>query len=222
MDFSASMMCARYENLQEEVALLDGAGIDSYHIDIMDGVFVPNLGMGLQDIMCIRRLTKAPIEAHLMVKNVRAYINVLRKVPVDTIYIHPEADIHPFAAFQAIADEGIRPGIAIGPGVTIETVRELFNIAKAVLVMAVTPGFAGQSFLPYVVPKIGQLAQIKDAYGLRLYWDGNCTWDKIEEHSKTGIDGFVLGTNVLFSQTQSYKEIVGRARALCQTGAGNR
>lgn len=216
MKFSASMMCARYENLQQEVKLLDDAGIDSYHIDIMDGLFVPNLGMGLQDILCIRKLTKAPIEVHLMVKNVRAYIDVLKKIPVDTIYIHPEADFHPFSTLQAIIDVGINPGIVIDPGMSVEAVRELFNIAKSVLVMTVTPGFAGQSFLPYVAPKIDQLQHMKSVYGLKLYWDGCCTWDKIEKYSKTGMDGFILGTNALFNQDKSYKELIHKARSLAE------
>ncbi len=216
VEFSASMMCARYENLRQEVELLDNAGIDSYHIDLMDGMFVPNLGMGLQDIQCIRRLTNKPVEVHLMVKNVHAYLEVLGKTGIDKIYIHPEADLHPFSTLQMIVDMGIEPGVVIDPGTSVETVRELFNVAKSVLVMAVTPGFAGQSFLPYVAEKIQQLEKLKERYQMRLYWDGCCKWDKIEKYSKEGIDGFVLGTNVLFGHKEDYMELLKRARKLAE------
>ena len=214
--FSASMMCARYENLQREVELLDAAGIDSYHIDLMDGMFVPNLGMGLQDIQCIKRLTDKPVEIHLMVKNIHAYLDVLRKLNVNKIYIHPEADLHPFTTLQMIVEMGVEPGIVVDPGTSVETVRELLNVAKSVLVMAVTPGFAGQSFLPYVAEKIKLLNTIKDRYRVKLYWDGCCKWDKIEKYSKEGIDGFVLGTNVLFGHNETYADLICRARKLAK------
>lgn len=214
MEFSASMMCASYDNLKQEIQLLDGAGVDSYHIDIMDGMFVPNLGMGLQDIECIRRNTSIPIEVHLMVKNINAYLEILSKIGVNTVYIHPEADFHPFTTLHRIIDLGMTPGVVIDPGTSVESVRELFNIAPNVLVMAVTPGFAGQAFLPYIPQKIEQLVSMKERYHLRLLWDGCCTWDKIETYSKRGIDGFILGTNVLFGHEESYEFLIHKAREL--------
>lgn len=216
IEFSASMMCARYENLQNEVETLDKAGIDAYHIDLMDGMFVPNLGMGLQDIQCIKKITNKPIEVHLMVKNVHAYLEVLKNINVDKIYIHPEADLHPFSTLQMIIDMGVEPGVVIDPGTSVETVKELFNVAKSVLVMAVTPGFAGQSFLPYVADKIKTLEKMKEKYEMKLYWDGCCKWDKIEKYSKEGIDGFVLGTNVLFGHDETYEALIKRARKLTE------
>ena len=216
VEFSASMMCARYENLKNEIKLLDDARIDSYHIDIMDGIFVSNLGMGLQDIECIRKLTNRPMEVHLMVKNVGVYLNILEKINVNKIYIHPESDVHPFSTLQKIVDMGVEPGVVIGPGTSVESVRELFNVAKSVLFMAVTPGFAGQSFLPYVTEKIEVLVKLKAKYQIKIFWDGCCKWDKIEKYSKEGIDGFVLGTNVLFGHDESYTELIERARTLAK------
>ena len=195
-------MCADFGCLRDEVKALDEAGIDKYHIDIMDGMFVPNLGMGLQDIKCIRSLTDKPIEAHLMVCNVNSYLEILSNTGVNTIFIHPEADYHPFTTLQRIIDLGMTPGIVIDPGTSVETVRELFNVSKNVLVMAVTPGFAGQSYLPYVAEKIKILAGLKSRYGLRIFWDGSCTLDKIAVFSPAGVDGFVLGTNILFKHNR--------------------
>ena len=87
-------------------------------------------------------------------------------------------------------------------------------MAKSVLVMAVTPGFAGQSFLPYVSEKIQQLVLMKTKYQMELYWDGCCKWDKIEKYCKEGIDGFVLGTNVLFGHEESYCDIMNKVREI--------
>lgn len=200
MEFSASMMCADFGRLRDEVQALDDAGIDKYHIDIMDGMFVPNLGMGLQDIICIRSLTDKPVEAHLMVCKVNNYLDILSRAGVNTVFFHPEADYHPFTTLQRIIDLGMNPGIVIDPGTSVETVRELFNIAKNILVMAVTPGFAGQSYLPYVAEKIKTLSALKHDYNLKIFWDGSCTLDKISKFSPLGVDGFVLGTNILFKR----------------------
>lgn len=209
MEFSASMMCADFGCLRDEVTALDDAGIDKYHIDIMDGMFVPNMGMGLQDIKCIRSLTNRPIEAHLMVCKVNSYIDILASAGVNTVFIHPEADYHPFTTLQRIIDLGMEPGIVIDPGTSVETVRELFNVSKKVLVMAVTPGFAGQSYLPYVAGKIRELLALKERYGFRIYWDGSCTLDKIAEFAPMGVDGFVLGTNILFKRNAFMCEDIG-------------
>ena len=116
MEFSASMMCADFGCLRDEVKALDEAGIDKYHIDIMDGMFVPNLGMGLQDIKCIRSLTDKTIEAHLMVCKVNSYIDILAAAGVNTVFFHPEADYHPFTTLQRIIDLGMTPGIVYRSG----------------------------------------------------------------------------------------------------------
>ncbi len=220
MYLSASMMCADFGCLRDEVHALDSAGIDKYHIDIMDGMFVPNLGMGLQDIKCIRTLTDKPIEAHLMVCKVNSYLEILGDIGVNTIFFHPEADYHPFTTLTKIRDLGMAPGIVIDPGTSVETVRELFNISKNILVMTVTPGFAGQSYLPYAAEKIETLASMKERYGLDIQWDGSCTLDKIEKFAPMGVDGFVLGTNILFRHNEDgdYSSRIRGARRAGEAG----
>ena len=102
MFLSASMMCADYANLRSEIESLDSAGIDSFHIDLMDGVFVDNFGMGFQDMHCIRRLTSREMDVHLMVRDPHTYLQMLYDLNVNVIYIHPEADQDPASTIEKI------------------------------------------------------------------------------------------------------------------------
>ena len=134
MDFElmASMMCADYGNLKKEVIDLDKAGIDSFHIDIMDGRYVQNFAMSLNDLVAIRKNTDKPLDVHLMVEHPINTIELfLRNLhPGDTVYIHPEAEYHPSTTLQKIIDAGMIPGIAINPGTSIEEVKMLLRMAK--------------------------------------------------------------------------------------------
>ena len=128
--------------------------------------------------------------------------------PGDTIYIHPEAEYHPSTTLKKIIDAGMIPGIAINPGTSVETVMEMLVIVKRVLVMAVNPGNAGQMFLPYVGKKVKRLVDMKEEMGFSVYWDGACGLDKIMKYAPMGVDGFVLGTTVLFGKGKPYGEIL--------------
>lgn len=208
------MMCANYANLEKEIYELEEAGIDSFHIDIMDGNFVPNFGVGRHDVQYIRRTTQKPVEVHLMVTNPIKNIDIFIDMGVDVIYIHPESDSHPSTTLQKIIEAGITPGIAINPGTSVESILELLYIVDRVLVMAVNPGHAGQVYLPYVGQKIDKLLAIKDEYKFEVYWDGSCSRDKIATFAPRGISGFVLGTATLFYQSKTYKEILSEIRMI--------
>lgn len=213
---NASMMCANYGNLEKEVRELEEAGIDSFHIDIMDGRYVPNFAMSLNDMAYIRSATNKPLDVHLMIEHPNNLIEMfLRKLkPGDTVYIHPEAEYHPSTTLKKVIDAGMKPGIAINPGTSVETVYEMLRIVDKVLVMAVNPGNAGQMYLPYVGHKINKLLSLKDEMSFEVTWDGACTADKVLEYAPKGMNGFVLGTSLLFGKNRPYKEILEDIREL--------
>ena len=209
-ELTASMMCANYGNLEQEVKALEEGGIDSFHIDIMDGRYVPNFAMGLHDMKYIAGATSKPLDVHLMIEHpsnhIYLFLRNLRKE--DTVYIHPEAEYHPSTTLQKIIDAGITPGIAINPGTSVETITEMLRIVKKVLVMSVNPGNAGQMYLPYVGKKITKLLSMKEEMGFEIYWDGACSADRILEFAPKGVKGFVLGTTLLFGKERSYGDIL--------------
>lgn len=216
-ELTVSMMCASYGNLEKEIRELEEGGIDSFHIDIMDGRYVPNFAMSLNDMKYIASVAKKPLDVHLMIEhpnnNVQLFLNNLRKG--DTVYIHPEAEYHPSTTLQKIIDAGMVPGIAINPGTSVETVYEMLRIVRKVLVMTVNPGNAGQMYMPYVGKKIKRLLTLKEEMQFKLYWDGACSADKILKFAPMGMDGFVLGTTLLFGHNRPYGEIISEIHHYC-------
>ena len=215
-ELTASMMCANYGHLEKEVKDLEEGGIDSFHVDIMDGRYVPNYAMSLNDMRYIASVTDKPVDVHLMIEHpnntISIFLENLRKG--DTIYIHPEAEYHPSTTLQKIINAGMIPGIAINPGTSVETIMEMLRIVKKVLVMSVNPGNAGQMYLPYVGKKITRLLSIKEDMDFEIHWDGACSADKIREYAPKGVKGFVLGTTLLFGKEQPYGETIRNIREL--------
>jgi ribulose-phosphate 3-epimerase len=200
-----SMMCARYGNLESEVRLLEDAGADIFHLDVMDGVYVPNYAMGLQDISYICSISTIKTEVHLMVENPRSHIKHFADAGVDIIYIHPESEYHAITTLQTIQDMGLESGIVINPGTSVESIMELLNVVKRVMVMGVNPGQAGQMYLPYAEKKIHRLVELREYYGYSIGMDGACNTERISRLSKTGVENFVLGTSALFYGDMDYK-----------------
>lgn len=209
-----SMMCADYGQLKDEVQKLDDAGIDIFHCDIMDGMFVPNMTMGIMDIKTIRKYTNKMIDCHLMIENPSQKVDWFIDAGADLIYIHPESERYVVKTLAHIKERNKLAGIAINPDTSIESIKEMLNLCDSVMVMTVNPGFAGQKFIDFTKEKIKKLVQLKDEYGFKIMIDGSCNPQVIQELSKLGCEGFILGTSALFGKEKTYKEIIKELRDL--------
>ena len=187
-----SLMCADYGNLRATVEDLDAAGIDIFHCDVMDGSFVPNFAMGLEDIKAVRAATNKLVDVHLMVEN-------------------PASKVELFAS--AIKSLGKSAGIAVNPDTSISEIEEMLNLCDYVMVMTVNPGFAGQSFIEFTNDKVRRLAALKERFGFKLMIDGACSPERVRDLSAIGADGFILGTSALFGKDAGYEECLRRLRA---------
>lgn len=202
---SPSMMCANFSNLENELKQLEDCGANALHLDVMDGQYVPNLGMGLQDISYICQASKLQKEVHLMIEQPYRYIDLFAKLGADVVYIHPDSEYNIITTLQKINTHGMESGIVLGPGTSVETIIELLNVVRRVLVMGVNPGEAGQMYLPYAEKKIDKLLNLQEQYSFSIGMDGACTPQRIKRLSDKGVDHFVLGTAGLFYGDMDYK-----------------
>lgn len=217
IELSASMMCANYACLRDEVKNLEDAGIDIFHIDIMDGSFVDNFGMGYQDMAFIKNNTNKLVEAHLMVRKPYNYLDILFNLGIDIIYIHPEVDPDPATTIEKIHQHGAIAGIAINPGTAISTIEELLNTVDRVLVLGVNPGHAGRKYQPYVDRKIERLLELKRIFNFEIELDGAVTPERIAQWQPRGVKSFVLGTATLFKKDNTYRDIIDKLNKVLVT-----
>ncbi|MFC6200813.1 ribulose-phosphate 3-epimerase [Lactiplantibacillus nangangensis] len=209
-----SMMVADFTKIKEEVQELELANIDIFHMDIMDGSFVPNMALGVEDYKAIRSLTSKKMDVHLMVQRPKNYIKMFFNLGANIIYIHPESDQMPTSTLEMIKSLGMTPGIAINPGTSIESIEPLLNLTQNVLVMTVNPGFAGQPYLDFVNKKIDALVKLQNQYNYQIFVDGAISPQKVKMLSQRGVTGFILGTSSLFNKDKGYSQIIQELRQL--------
>lgn len=211
-----SMMCVDIQNLKKEVKSLEEAGADLFHCDVMDGHFVNNMALGLEDLKAIKNIATIPMDMHLMIDNPSSIIDLFIQIKPSIIYIHFESEKYISKTLNKIKESGIRAGLAINPDTSISSIEEVLYLCDDVLVMSVNPGFKGQNFINTVNHKITMLSGLKKKYGYRLFMDGACSMNIIKNYSQLGIDGFVLGTSTLFKEKKvnDYKDILRSIRGI--------
>ncbi|HXT69867.1 MAG TPA: ribulose-phosphate 3-epimerase [Vicinamibacterales bacterium] len=149
-----SILSADFARLAEEVAKVEAAGADQIHVDVMDGHFVPNITIGPPVVAALRRVTKLPLDVHLMISEPDRYIEAFAKNGASIISVHAEAAIHLHRTLTRIRELGAKAGVAINPSTPVEHIRDIAGEADVVLVMSVNPGFGGQVFIPRSVNKV--------------------------------------------------------------------
>ncbi|MCL2199460.1 MAG: ribulose-phosphate 3-epimerase [Defluviitaleaceae bacterium] len=189
-----SILCADHGNLEADIKRLTAAGADYLHMDVMDGDFVPNFGLGTEVFSCIKKYTDIPLDVHLMIRNPSKHIRFFRRLGAEIITVHPEADTHIAGTLALIRELGAVPGIALNPGTSVETVKEVLPLCGHVLAMTVNPGFYGQEFLEFTVGKIGVLGELSKKYGFSLCVDGNINAARVKRLHPMGVSNFVIGT----------------------------
>ena len=209
-----SLMCADFSNLENEISSLEAAGVDIFHCDIMDGTFVPNFAMGLNDVKAIKENTEKLVDVHLMVENPSDKVELFIDMGVDIIYIHPESERYVSKTLHHIKENNIGAGLAVNPDTSIQTIVELLDYIDYLLVMTVNPGFAGQKFIKKMEQKITELVTLKKEYNYKILLDGACSPEIIKKYSDLGCDGFILGTSALFGKGKEYNSIIKELKKL--------
>jgi ribulose-phosphate 3-epimerase len=195
---SPSILSADFSILGDEIKSLEQAGADLIHIDVMDGHFVPNITMGPPIIKMVRKCTKLPFDVHLMISPVEKYIKAFADAGSDIITIHPEATDNLKRAVGTIKSLGKKAGVSLNPKTPISALMDVINDIDLILIMSVNPGFAGQSFMSEVLPKITELRKMINDKKLKIdiEIDGGINFETAPLAVKAGANILVSGTTI--------------------------
>ena len=202
MIVAPSILSADFSRLGEEVKAVAAAGADWIHVDVMDGVFVPNITIGQPVVRALRKVTDLPLDVHLMITDPGRYIDEFARAGADWITIHQEACLHVHRCLQQIRAAGKKAGISLNPATPADTIEHVLTEVDLVLVMSVNPGFGGQKFIPAALDKIRTIRRMLHERNLRnvlIEVDGGIGPDNIGEVLRAGADAVVAG-NAVFSQ----------------------
>lgn len=208
-----SILSADFARLGEEIAAVEAAGADWLHVDVMDGRFVPNITIGPPVVKAVRRVTKLPLDVHLMIVEPERYVDDFAAAGADTITIHVEACTHLHRTLTHIRSLGKRAGVTLNPSTNEDTLRYVLEVVDQILVMSVNPGFGGQSLIPEVLPKVAAIRKMIDDRGLPidLEIDGGITAETAKDAIAAGARVLVAG-NAVFN-TKDYKAAISAIRS---------
>lgn len=195
---SPSILSADFSILGDEIKNLEKAGADLIHVDVMDGHFVPNITMGPPIIKAIRKCTKLPFDVHLMISPVEKYIKAFADAGSDIITLHPEATDNLKRAIQTVKSFGKKAGVSLNPKTPISALMDVINDIDLILIMSVNPGFAGQSFINEVLPKVSELRKMINDKKLKIdiEIDGGINFETAPLAVKAGANILVSGTTI--------------------------
>ena len=198
IEIAPSILAANFAKLGEDVRVVEEAGADIIHVDVMDGHFVPNISLGIPVVASLRKATRLPLDVHLMIEQPELYIEDFIRAGGSRILVHQEATVHLDRALAMIRELGAEAGAAINPATPVGMLSEVLDKVDTVLEMTVNPGFGGQKFIPNTYEKIRQLNQMRARYNatFRIEVDGGVDPGNTAELAQAGANTFVAGTSI--------------------------
>lgn len=195
---SPSILAADYGKLAEEIALVDEAGAHYIHVDVMDGVFVPNITIGAPVLKDLRKYTDRILDVHLMVQEPDRFIKDFVEAGADMITVHAEASTHLDRTLSHIKELGALAGVALNPATPVSVITHVLEKVDMVLVMSVNPGYGGQTFIPYTLDKVKELRVLSQQRHLKydIEIDGGVTLENVDEILDSGVNIVVAGSSV--------------------------
>ena len=212
LKIAPSILSADFSRLKDEIQAVEAAGADWLHVDVMDGHFVPNITIGPVVVEWVRKVTKIPIDVHLMITDPDKYAPEFIKAGADWISVHPDTCPNPNATLNKIRDLGAKSSIAVNPDVPLKKVEGCFSDIDMVLMMTVFPGFGGQAFIPDVLPKIEEVRKRIDQSrsAILVEVDGGIKTDNIDRVCRAGGEVIVSGSGIF--KTPNYADTIRRMR----------
>jgi ribulose-phosphate 3-epimerase len=206
-----SILSADFARLADEIAAAERGGGTTIHVDVMDGHFVPNITIGPPVVASLSKVTKLPLDCHLMIDNPNDFIAAFADAGADWVSVHYEACPHLHRTLELILHHGMRPGVVVNPATRVDLIVEILPMVHHVLIMSVNPGFGGQEFIPFSLDKIRQLATVRRELGLqfKIEVDGGVAHDTVAAIVQAGAELLVAG-NAVFGAGQPERD----ARAL--------
>lgn len=198
-----SILAADFSNLKHDIEMVNSSKAEWFHIDVMDGVFVPNISFGLPVLKAIKKIAKKPLDVHLMIVQPERYIKDFKNAGADILTVHLEACIHLHRTIQEIHSEGMLAGIALNPHTPVSSLKDIIQDVDLICLMSVNPGFGGQTFITKTFDKIKELKQLISETNskAKIEIDGGVNIENIEALKSFGADILVAGNAVFKSES---------------------
>lgn len=213
VQISPSILSADFGNLKEEILKLEEGGADYIHLDVMDGIYVPNISFGPPVISKLRNITRVPFDVHLMIDKPERYIEDFVNAGADIITVHQEATVHLHRTIEKIKSYGVKAGVALNPATPLSSIEYVLDYIDLVLIMTVNPGFGGQKYISSMNRKIKAMREIIDNNNLNVLIeaDGGIKLDNFKEIVECGLDIIVVGSGIfeaedIVERTKMFKQ----------------